>query len=94
MADDLITTKAVAQRLGVSVATVNRWAIQNVLEPALTLPGDTGARLYRTADVDAYKATRETRATKAVEHGACPNCTSAGVQTWHDGPCPMAEAAS
>lgn len=78
--------------MGVSVATVNRWATEGVLEAALTLPGKTGARLFRRSDAEAYKALRDLRRTKAVERGACAACTTGGVQTWHDGPCPNAVA--
>lgn len=58
MSDDLIGTAGVAERLGVTVATVNRWAKERRLQPAVKLPGRTGARLYRLADVEAYEAAR------------------------------------
>lgn len=89
--DDLIGTNDAAKRLGVSVATLNRWAAENRLPVAVALPGKRGARLFRTADVDAYGALRALRKTKAIEHEACPACTTGGVQTWHSGPCPNAE---
>lgn len=83
MADDLIPTKEVSDLLGVSVATINRWAAdgrEDRPQPALTLPGETGARLYRRADVDAYRAS----------HNMCPTCA---MPTWHGAdPCPEAMA--
>ena len=56
MADDLLSTSAVAALVGRSVATVNRWAQEDRLTPAVTMPGATGARLYRRSDVDALVA--------------------------------------
>ena len=53
MADDLLTTAQVAVRLGVTTSTVNRMASDGRLSVALTLPGETGARLYHRADIDA-----------------------------------------
>jgi len=49
---DLLTTSQVAKRVGRTVATVNRWAAEGRLKPALKLPGDTGAYLFHRADVD------------------------------------------
>lgn len=90
MDGDLITTKAAADLLGKSVATINRWAAderEDRPQPALKVPGKLGARLYRRADVEAYKATQD--ALKA-KHNCCPNCD---VPTWHNGdPCPNAQA--
>lgn len=54
--DDLITTAQVAQRLDVSVATVNRWVRDGRIVPAQKLPGATGANLFRPADVDTMQA--------------------------------------
>lgn len=45
----LLTTAEVAERLRVSVATVNKYAREGAL-PAIVLPG--GQRRYRVADVD------------------------------------------
>ncbi len=47
---DLLTTAEVAERLRVSVATVNKYARDNLL-PAIVLPG--GTRRYRLSDIDA-----------------------------------------
>lgn len=82
MSDELITTKSAADIIGKSVATLNRWAADeraDTPKPALKVPGKLGARLYRRADVEAYKATQD--ALKA-KHGCCPNCD---VPTWHNG---------
>lgn len=46
----LLTTAEVAERLRVSVATVNRYAREDLLA-AITLPG--GQRRYRAEDVEA-----------------------------------------
>lgn len=62
MADDLMPTTAVAALLGKSVATINRWAQEKRLVPAVELPGATGARLYRRADVEALRAPEPTEA--------------------------------
>lgn len=94
MAHDLIGTAEAAKRLGVSVATVNRWAAEERLPAAVELPGKRGARLFSVADVDAYGALRTLRKTKAIEHEACAVCTTEGVQTWHSGPCPNEAVAS
>lgn len=55
MADDLIPTKAAAALLGVTVATVNRWANEKKIEPAIKMDGTTGARLYRRSDIEALR---------------------------------------
>jgi len=52
MDTDLLSTAAVAQLLDRSVSTINRWASQGRLEPAVDMPGRTGARLYRRSDVE------------------------------------------
>lgn len=92
MADDLIGTKAAADILGRTVATLNRWAAEkreDTPQPAVELPGKTGARLYRRADVEALAATERAR---AIAAGACPDCYRPGAHTLHtDGVCPFAE---
>jgi DNA-binding transcriptional regulator YdaS (Cro superfamily) len=99
MSDNLMGTKAAANLLGVSVATVNRWAADEAgpLQAAVEVPGPAGgrpaARLFLRGDVEAYKALRELRRTKAVEHGACPRCTTGGCAEFHDPEdCPNTEA--
>lgn len=62
MSDDLLPTTAVAELLGKSVATINRWAQEKRLVPAVELPGETGARLYRRSDVEALLPAKPTEA--------------------------------
>lgn len=57
MKSTLLSTAEVAERVGRSVATVNRAAAMNRLRAAVTLPGETGARLYDPAEVDRWAAT-------------------------------------
>lgn len=57
-AADLLTTAQVADLLGVTVATVNRWALLGKATPVRKLPGPTGAYLYERAEVDALVAAR------------------------------------
>lgn len=61
MGEVLIGTAAAARRLGVSVATVNRWAATGVLPTAAKGDGRTGARMYRSSDVDALAERLEPR---------------------------------
>lgn len=49
---DLLSTAETAKQLGVSVATVNRWARAGRLPVAAKIAGRTGANLYRRADVE------------------------------------------
>lgn len=51
--DDLLTTAEVAEILGKSVPTVNRWAVEGKLTPARKLPGLRGPHLFYRADVEA-----------------------------------------
>jgi len=48
---DLLSTAEVADLLGASVATVNRWAASGKLPVAHALPGIRGARLFARSDV-------------------------------------------
>ena len=52
----LLTTTQAAERLQVSVPTLNRWVRQGRIAPAVQAPGVRGARLYDPADVDALAA--------------------------------------
>lgn len=52
-APHLVTTAQAAEILGKPIGTVNRWVIEGRLPTAAQLPGRTGARLYRRADVEA-----------------------------------------
>lgn len=56
VADELLTTRQVAERLRVTVATVNRWADTDRLPVAQKLPGITGANLFHSADVERIEA--------------------------------------
>lgn len=85
--DDLIATADVAKLLGYTAATINRWALNGTPgkpQPCMKLPGDTGAYLYRRADVEAYKAAEKAAAEKA---GACPHCAP-GVHFHGNDGCP------
>ena len=53
MSSDLLSTKQVAERRGVTVSAVSRWVTAGKLTPALKLEGRTGAMWFRPADVDA-----------------------------------------
>ena len=48
---DLIPTAEAAEIVGVSVATINRWADKGRLRTAAQAPGHTGARLFAHSDV-------------------------------------------
>lgn len=48
-----LSTKAVAERLGVSVATIARWVTAGKLTPVLRLDGRTGAMWFAADDIDA-----------------------------------------
>lgn len=52
MPSDLLSTKQVAERRGVTVSTVSRWVASGKLRPLLKLEGKTGAMLFRPEDVD------------------------------------------
>lgn len=54
----LITTREVAQRAGVDVSTVARWARDGKLTPAYEADGRTGVRLFNAEDVDTFLAAR------------------------------------
>jgi excisionase family DNA binding protein len=53
--DALMATREVAERLGVSIATVNRMAKDGRLTPALRTPGIRGAHLYDRNKVEALE---------------------------------------
>jgi predicted site-specific integrase-resolvase len=58
--DALMGTRDVAERLGVSIATVNRMARDGRLTPAIRLPGIRGAQLYARDRIEAL-ADKEAR---------------------------------
>jgi excisionase family DNA binding protein len=51
--EELLTAAQAADRLGVSVRTVARWAEEGRLPEAMKLAGVRGPRLFRAEDVDA-----------------------------------------
>ena len=55
--EQLLTTAQVAERLGVSVATVNRKAKDGDLRPEMEFPGRNGARLFHPSEVERFAAT-------------------------------------
>jgi excisionase family DNA binding protein len=54
MTERLLTTAEVARLIGRPIRTVNRMAERGDILAVQQLPGETGARLYRQADIDAY----------------------------------------
>jgi excisionase family DNA binding protein len=54
----LLSTAEAARRIGVSVATINRWADTGTLAPAAKAPGLRGARLFSAVDVERVKSER------------------------------------
>ena len=57
--DDLIGTTETGQILGKTPRTVQRMVSAGALVPVVTLPGKTGAHLFKRADVEALAADRE-----------------------------------
>lgn len=55
MTDQLLTSRQVAERLGTTVTTVNRWVKSERLTPALEVPGYRGARLFDPASIEAFR---------------------------------------
>jgi excisionase family DNA binding protein len=56
---DLLTTAQVAERLGLSVPTVNRYALAGRLPVAQKLPGFRGAYLFTLEAVEAFQAAQQ-----------------------------------
>ena len=55
--DELLSTKAVAELLGVSVGTINRWAKEKTrIAPVTKMGVNTGAYLWRRSDIVEYIA--------------------------------------
>lgn len=48
-----MTSRQVAERVGRTITTVNRWVSEGRLTPALVLEGYNGPRLFDPASVDA-----------------------------------------
>lgn len=57
-----LTTAEVANRLGVTVSTVNRMVTRGEIEPAVQFPGRTGARLFTEDEVERVEHARNTAA--------------------------------
>ena len=51
----LLTSKQVADRLGVSVSTISRLVASGRLKPALRLDGIRGAMWFKPADLNRYE---------------------------------------
>jgi predicted site-specific integrase-resolvase len=54
-----LTTRQVAARLGVDVATVSRWAGRGLLPYAVKVPGRTGAYLFDPGVIDVVTRHRQ-----------------------------------
>lgn len=54
----VVTTRVAAERLGISVRTVNRWVELGKLKPAYEVSGKGGFRVFDVADIDAIAAER------------------------------------
>ena len=57
--DDLIGSTETGQILGKTPRTVQRMVTAGILVPVVTLPGKTGAHLFKRAEVEALAAERE-----------------------------------
>ena len=53
---DMLTTKEVADRLGVSVAKVHRLIAAKVIAPEFKLDGQTGRYYFKAADIEELAA--------------------------------------
>jgi excisionase family DNA binding protein len=51
----LLSTKEVADRLGISIAKVHRLVLKSQLHPAFKLDGQTGRYYFKADDIDAYR---------------------------------------
>lgn len=49
----LLTSRQVAERMGTTISTVNRWVTTGKLSEAQKIAGYNGARLFAIEDVDA-----------------------------------------
>ena len=50
---DFLSTRQVADELGVGITTVNRWVRDGRLRPTVQGDGIRGARFFRRSDIDA-----------------------------------------
>ena len=55
---DLIGSAEAAEVCGVDRATFNRWVVAGEIEPAVAMPGRTGARMFERADVERIRDER------------------------------------
>lgn len=63
-ADELIGSAQATELLNIDRSTLTRWTKAGRLKTAHELPGRTGARLYRRADVDQLVADLAAEATR------------------------------
>lgn len=56
---DLIGSAEACELLGIDRATISRWVAAGRLTPAIELPGRTGTRLFKRADIQALVTERE-----------------------------------
>lgn len=61
---ELVGTAEAAAILGVTVKTVNLWAVEGKLVPAHKFPGQTGAYVYHRADIEAVRDARAAAAAR------------------------------
>lgn len=59
MPSDLIGTKEAAELIGCTVSTLTRRAQLGRVNPAMKLPGETGAYLWRRSDIEAMADTND-----------------------------------
>lgn len=55
---DLMSTAEAADRLDISIATLNRWAKNGAVPVAIQAPGRTGTRMFRREDIEALAEKR------------------------------------
>lgn len=60
--EDLVGTAEAGRILGKTARTVQRMVTSGALVPVVTLPGKTGAFLFKREDVERIKASRESAA--------------------------------
>jgi len=58
----MLTTKEAADKLGVSIRTVQRMADDGTLSPTVRYPGQTGPLLFDETDVERVRKIREAAA--------------------------------
>src|SRR4051812_34980387 len=76
---DLLTPREVAEKLGVRVTTVGRWARIGVLKPAARTPG--GHRRFDRADVQALQDAAE----RGRTHPECRQLEEDAVRLYQQG---------